>query len=57
MNTIVKDEIRGVRDEISGSYDLIIAGFKYTANIKPGDLKIQDLLYCGGIRPLLESLS
>lgn len=57
MNTIVKDEIRGVRDEISGSYDLIIAGFKYTANIKPGDLKIQDLLYCGGIRPFLESLS
>jgi hypothetical protein len=52
MNFIEADKIEG------NSYDCIIAGFKPTAEIKSArDLKMQDLLYIGGIRPFLESLS
>ncbi|MBK1988860.1 hypothetical protein A0J48_015160 [Sphaerospermopsis aphanizomenoides BCCUSP55] len=47
-----------VVDNIQGSYDCIITGFKPTAEIKDsGDLKMQDLLYSGGMRPFLESFS
>lgn len=47
-----------VVDKISSECDFIIAGFKPTPEIEySGDFKMQDLLYSGGMRPFLESLS